>query len=146
MDGTHSVDHFHRELGKIVWDRIGMARTKAGLESALVEIPALREQFHSDVRVPGDGDLLNTELEKVGRVSDFFELAELMARDAFTRQESAGGHFRDEHQTDEGEALRDDERFRHVAAWEWGGDPGDPIRHVEELEFDNVALTQRSYK
>jgi succinate dehydrogenase / fumarate reductase flavoprotein subunit len=146
VGGTRSVDWFHRELGKIVWDRIGMARDQAGLEKALAEIPALRQEFHEDVRVLGSGDDLNSSLEKAGRVSDFFELAELMARDALTREESAGGHFRDEHQTDEGEALRDDERFSHAAAWEWGGDPGDPIRHVEELEFDNVALTQRSYK
>jgi succinate dehydrogenase / fumarate reductase flavoprotein subunit len=146
VGGTRSVDWFHRELGKIVWDNIGMTRTRAGLELALSEIPALRQEFHDDVRVPGSGDNLNSSLEKAGRVSDFFELAELMARDALTREESAGGHFREEHQTEEGEALRDDERFSHVAAWEWGGDAAAPIRHTEELEFDNVALTQRSYK
>jgi succinate dehydrogenase / fumarate reductase flavoprotein subunit len=145
-DGNRSVDWFHRELGKIVWDNIGMARNAADLQKALVEIPALRQEFHDDVRVLGSGDSLNSSLEKAGRVADFFELAELMARDALTREESAGGHFRDEFQTEEGEARRDDERFSHVAAWEWGGDPGNPTRHTEELEFDNVALTQRSYK
>ena len=146
IGGSRSVDHFHRELGKIVWDNIGMSRNKVGLENAIAEIPALREEFHQDVRVLGSGESLNTSLEKVGRVADFFELAELMARDALAREESAGGHFRDEHQTDEGEALRDDEDFSHVAAWEWGGDPSSPVRHTEELEFTNVALTQRSYK
>jgi succinate dehydrogenase / fumarate reductase flavoprotein subunit len=146
IDGTRSVDWFHRELGKIVWDNIGMARDRAGLERAISEIPALRREFYEDVRVLGSADNLNTSLEKAGRVADFFELAELMARDALTREESAGGHFREEHQTAEGEALRDDERFSHVAAWEWGGDPSDPVRHTEELAFDNVALSQRSYK
>ena len=145
-NGSRSVDWFHRELGKIVWDRIGMARTKAGLEAAVEEIPALRQEFHEDVRVLGSGESLNSSLEKAGRVSDFFELAELMAHDALTREESAGGHFREESQTDEGEALRDDDNFSHVAAWEWGGDASKPIRHTEQLDFEHVALTQRSYK
>ena len=146
INGTRSVDHFHRELGRIVWDRIGMARNKAGLEKALTEIPALKEEFHRDVRVLGSADTLNQSLEKAGRVADFFELAELMARDALEREESCGGHFREEHQTPEGEAQRDDENFAHVAAWEWHGGDTPQTRHREELTFDNVALSQRSYK
>ena len=146
IGGTRSVDWFHRELGKIVWDNIGMARNAADLQKAIVEIPALRKEFYEDLRVLGPEDSLNSSLEKAGRVADFFELAELMARDALAREESAGGHFREESQTEEGEALRDDERFSHVAAWEWGGDPSSSIHHTEELQFDNVALTQRSYK
>ena len=146
IGGTKSVEHFHRELGKIVWDYIGMSRNKAGLEKALSEIPALRDEFHSDVRVLGSADTLNQSLEAAGRVSDFFELAELMARDALEREESCGGHFREEFQTPEGEAKRDDENFSHVAAWEWNGVGTPETRHKEELEFKNVALTQRSYK
>ena len=146
INGTRSVDHFHRELGRIVWDRIGMARNKADLEKALTEIPALKEEFHRDVRVLGSADTLNQSLEKAGRVADFFELAELMARDALEREESCGGHFREEHQTPEGEAQRDDENFAHVAAWEWHGGDTPQTRHREELTFDNVALSQRSYK
>jgi len=146
IKGTKSVDHFHRELGKIVWEHVGMERTRAGLETALTQIPALRAEFESDVRVLGSGDNLNSGLEKVGRVADFFELAELMARDALQREESCGGHFRAEHQTEEGEAKRDDENFAHVAAWEWNGGGAAPTRHEEKLVFDHVALTQRSYK
>ncbi len=146
VGGTRSVDWFHRELGKLVWDYIGMERDRAGLEKALSEIPALRDEFLKDVRVLGSADSLNSSLEKAGRVADFFELAELMARDALTREESCGGHFRTEHQTDEGEARRDDEHFSHVSAWEWTGAGSEPIEHREELEFENVALTQRSYK
>ena len=144
--GTKSVDHYHRELGKLVWDYIGMARNKTGLEKALSEIPALREEYHRNVRVLGSADTLNQSLEKAGRVADLFELAELMARDALTREESCGGHFREEHQTEEGEAMRDDANFTHVAAWEWNGEGAPPTRHREELEFENVELTQRSYK
>ena len=146
IGGTRSVDHYHRELGKLVWDYIGMARNKTGLEKALSEIPALREEYHRNVRVLGSADTLNQSLEKAGRVADLFELAELMARDALTREESCGGHFREEHQTEEGEALRDDESFSHVAAWEWNGEGTPQTRHREELDFDNVELTQRSYK
>ncbi|MCY3862052.1 MAG: fumarate reductase/succinate dehydrogenase flavoprotein subunit [bacterium] len=146
IGGTRSVDHYHRELGKLVWDYIGMARNKTGLEKALSEIPALREEYHRNVRVLGSADTLNQSLEKAGRVADLFELAELMARDALTREESCGGHFREEHQTEEGEAMRDDENFTHVAAWEWNGEGSPPTRHREELEFENVELTQRSYK
>ncbi len=146
IKGTRSVDHFHRELGKIVWEHVGMERTRSGLEKAVSEIPALREEFENDVRVLGSGDTLNSSLEKVGRVADFFELGELMARDALEREESCGGHFRAEHQTEEGEAKRDDEHFSHVAAWEWNGPGQVQTRHKEELVFENVELTQRSYK
>ena len=146
INGTKSVDHFHKELGRIVWAHIGMERDKAGLEQALTDIPTLRDEFHSDVRVLGSAATLNQSLEKAGRVADFFELAELMARDALEREESCGGHFRTEHQTDEGEAQRDDENFAHVAAWEWHGEGTAQTRHREELNFEDVALSQRSYK
>jgi len=123
-----------------------MERTKEGLEKALSEIPALEEEFWKDLRIPGSAATLNSNLEKAGRVADFFELAKLMARDALDREESCGGHFRAEHQTEEGEAQRDDENFAHVAAWEWNGTDSVQTRHEEELVFENVALTQRSYK
>jgi succinate dehydrogenase / fumarate reductase flavoprotein subunit len=145
VGGTRSVDHYHRELGKILWDYCGMARNREGLEKALSEIPALREEFWKDVRVLGDGPM-NQSLEKAGRVADFFEFGELMVRDALHREESCGGHFREESQTDEGEALRKDDEFSYVAAWEWGGEGGTPTLHKEPLAFDNVHLTQRSYK
>jgi succinate dehydrogenase / fumarate reductase, flavoprotein subunit len=144
--GTRSVDHFHRELGKIMWDYCGMGRNKAGLEKALSEIPALQAEFEADVKVLGTGTSVNSSLEKVQRVADFFELAMLMCRDALDREESCGGHFREEHQTDEGEALRDDENFANVSAWEWTGDAGAPIKHIEPLVYDRVQLSTRSYK
>ena len=146
IGGTRTVDHFHRELGRIVWDYCGMARNKTGLEKALSEIPALRDEFYSDVRVLGDHDTLNQSLEKVGRVADFFDLAELMCIDALDREESCGAHFREESQTDEGEALRDDENFSYSAAWQFCGDGKAPELHKEPLDFDYVKLTQRSYK
>ena len=145
-NGKHSVDHFHKELGKIVWDRIGMERDRAGLESALRDIPALREDFYRDVKILGTGDGLNDSLEKAFRVADFFELAELMARDALTREESCGGHFRVEHQTEDGEAERDDENFSYVGAWEWNGPGQAQTLHKEELTFNYVHPAQRSYK
>ena len=145
INGTRSVDHFHRELGKLMWEHCGMARNRAGLEKALGEIPALREEFWKDVRVLG-GASLNQSLEKATRVADFFELGELMVRDALHREESCGGHFREESQTEEGEALRDDEHFAYVGAWEWTAKGSDPVLHREPLEFDYVKLTQRSYK
>jgi succinate dehydrogenase / fumarate reductase, flavoprotein subunit len=145
VKGTRSVDHFHRELGKIMWDYCGMSRNKPGLEKALSEIPALREEFWKDVRVLG-GPSLNQSLEKAGRVADFFELGELMVRDALHREESCGGHFREESQTEEGEALRDDEHFAYVGAWEWTGKGQPPVLHKEPLQFEHVALAQRSYK
>jgi len=144
--GTKSVDWYHRELGKIMWDNCGMARNRAGLEKALAEIPTLREEFWKNVRVPGSAHTLNSSLEKAGRVADFFELAELMCRDALMREESCGGHFREESQTEDGEALRDDENFAFVGAWEWQGLGTEPNLHKEPLDFNRVALTQRSYK
>ena len=144
--GTRTVDWFHRELGRIVWEHCGMARNAAGLRKALAEIPALREEFHADVCVPGSAGTLNQSLEKVGRVDDFFELAELLARDALEREESCGGHFREEYQDAEGEARRDDANFTHVAAWEWTGPGAEPRRQREELEFGTVTPTTRSYK
>ena len=123
-----------------------MARDKNGLEKAGDEIATLEEEFKKNVRVMGDNTSMNTELEKVGRVADFFELAKLKARDALVREESCGGHFRVESQTPEGEALRDDENFRHVAAWEWNGEDTEQTKHEEQLEFEYVALSQRSYK
>ncbi len=146
IGGTRSPEYFHRELGKLVWEYIGMERNKAGLEKALTEIPALREEFWSDVRVLGNNESLNSSLEKVGRIADFFELGELMARDALDRTESCGGHFRTESQTPEGEALRDDVNFSHVSAWEWKGPDTPQVKHAEELVFEEVELTQRSYK
>jgi len=146
IGGTRSPDWCHREVGKIIWDYCGMERTEQGLEKALSELPALYEEFKKDLRVTGSGESLNQTLEKAGRVDDFFQLGMLMCRDALERQESCGGHFRAEYQTEEGEALRDDDKFCHVAAWEWSGDPMTAKRNIEELEFENVHLATRSYK
>ena len=144
--GSRTVDDFHRELGMLMIDRCGMARTAEGLEDAIGKIRDLRERFWNEVKVPGHGADLNQELEKAGRVADFFELAELMCRDALVREESCGGHFREEHQTDEGEALRDDESFQHVTVWEFTGEDSEPDEHREPLQFENVTPSQRSYK
>jgi succinate dehydrogenase / fumarate reductase flavoprotein subunit len=144
--GTRSVDDLHRELGKIMWDNCGMARSREGLEKAISEIAALRVEFDRDLRVLGSADTLNQSLEKAGRVDDFFELAGLLCRDALHREESCGGHFRVEHQTEEGEALRDDDHFAYAAAWEYAGPGAEPILNKEPLEFDHVHLAQRSYK
>jgi len=144
--GERTVTSFHRELGRIMWEYCGMARNARGLETALQRIPALREEFWGNVTVPGQGPELNQSLENAGRVADFLELGELVCRDALEREESCGGHFREEHQTPDGEALRDDERFCHVAAWEYAGDGRKPTRHVEPLAFESVPLQQRSYK
>ena len=146
IKGTRSVDSFHRELGKIMWEYCGMSRTDAGLRYALQRIPELRQQFWSDVRVLGSGDELNQELEKAGRVADFIELAELMCLDALNRAESCGGHFREESQTSDGEALRNDDEYCYVAAWEHSGNPSTAILHREALIFENIKLAQRSYK
>jgi succinate dehydrogenase / fumarate reductase flavoprotein subunit len=146
IGGTRSVDFFHRELGKIVWDYCGMSRNRNGLEKALAEIPALKKEFWDDVRVLGDDRTTNQSLERAGRVADFFELAETMCRDALAREESCGAHFREEYQSEEGEADRNDEDFAHVAAFEYSGPDAEPVRHTEALEFDNVELTKRSYK
>ena len=144
--GSRSVDSFHRELGHIMWEYCGMARNAEGLRLAIDKIRTLRAQFWAGVNVPGSGESLNQSLERAGRVADFFELAELMCIDALHREESCGGHFREESQTPEGEALRDDDRFAYVAAWEWGGDGGAPILHKETLEYEYVEMKQRSYK
>lgn len=146
IKGSRSPDSFHRELGQIMWDYCGMGRTKEGLETALQKIPKLREEFWSNLRVLGNGDELNVSLEKAGRVADFLELGELMCRDALTREESCGGHFREESQTEDGEAKRDDERFQFVSAWEFTGDVSSPTLHKEELKFEYVKPSQRSYK
>ncbi|WP_033287888.1 fumarate reductase/succinate dehydrogenase flavoprotein subunit [Amycolatopsis jejuensis] len=143
VQGSRSVDSFHRELGHLMWDHCGMSRTAEGLRKALERVPELRAEFWRDVRVPGTGADLNQELEKAGRVADFLELAELLLLDALVREESCGGHFREEHQTADGEAQRDDEHFTHVAAWEYGG--GKPVLHHELLNFEHVHPTQRSY-
>jgi succinate dehydrogenase / fumarate reductase flavoprotein subunit len=146
VKGTRSPDWFHREVGKIIWDYCGMERTQQGLEKALSELPALYDEFKKDLRVTGNGESLNQTLEKAGRVDDFFQLGMLMCRDALDREESCGGHFRAEYQTDDGEALRDDDKFCHVAAWEWTGDPMSAKRNVEELNYETVHLATRSYK
>lgn len=145
-NGTKSVDHFHKRLGKIMWDKVGMSRNEQGLKEAISEIKTLREEFWKDVRVPGSADEMNPELEKAGRVADFLELGELFAKDALHRNESCGGHFREEYQTEEGEALRDDENFMYVAAWEYQGEPADAVLHKEELEYENIEVKTRSYK
>ncbi|WUD78952.1 fumarate reductase/succinate dehydrogenase flavoprotein subunit [Streptomyces sp. NBC_00510] len=145
VDGDRTPDSFHRELGELLWDECGMARTEAGLRKALERIPALREEFWRRVKVPGSGEELNQSLEKANRVADFLELAELMCLDALHRAESCGGHFREESQTPDGEALRDDENFSYAAAWEFTGSGEDPVLHKEALDFEYVHPTQRSY-
>jgi len=144
--GKQPVSHFHKKLGKIMWDRCGMARTKAGLEAALQEIPALREEFNASVNVPGSADTLNQSLEQAGRVADFLDLGELMCRDALTREESCGGHFREEHQYPDGECKRDDEKFGHVAAWEYQGEGKPPVRNTEPLNYEFTKMSLRNYK
>jgi succinate dehydrogenase / fumarate reductase flavoprotein subunit len=145
IKGTKPVDHFHKALGKIMWDECGMSRNEAGLKQAINDIRALKEEFWKNVRIPGTSDELNPELEKAGRVADFIELGELMCIDALTRNESCGGHFREEYQTDEGEALRDDENFAFVSAWEYLGAAGFEL-HKEDLIYENIKIAQRSYK
>ena len=145
INGTRSVDSFHRELGKLMWDKCGMARTREGLQEALRRIPELRAEFWKNVRVLGSGESLNQSLERAGRVADFFEFAELMCRDALHREESCGGHFRVEHQ-EAGEAKRDDEQFAYVAAWAYAGEGQTPVLHKEPLVFEDVKLATRSYK
>jgi len=146
IKGTKTVDHFHRELGLIMWDKCGMARDKAGLEEAIEKIPALREEFWTDVIVHGKGEAFNQSLEKAGRVADFLEFGELMCRDALMREESCGGHFRTEHQTPEGEALRDDKDFSFVGAWKYEGEGNAPSLVKESLDYEEVKLATRSYK
>jgi succinate dehydrogenase / fumarate reductase flavoprotein subunit len=144
--GTKSVDYYHRKLGKIMWDKCGMSRNEQGLKEAIEEIAALREDFWKNVSVPGSAEGLNQELEKAGRVADFLELGELFARDALERNESCGGHFREEYQTEDGEALRDDENYTFVSAWEYTGKPSEAVLHKENLEFKDIELKTRSYK
>ncbi|MEE8116837.1 MAG: fumarate reductase/succinate dehydrogenase flavoprotein subunit [Gemmatimonadales bacterium] len=146
VNGSSSVDTFHRELGRVMWDRCGMSRNESGLKEALAKIPEIRERFWRDVRVTGTGESLNQELERAGRVADFLEFAELICVDALDRNESCGGHFREEHQTDDGEAKRNDDRFAHVSVWEYTGRGNAPALHKEPLEFEYVQLAQRSYK
>jgi succinate dehydrogenase / fumarate reductase flavoprotein subunit len=145
--GTKSVDYFHKKLGLIMWNKVGMGRNEAGLKEAVDEINALREAFYADVFVPGDADEMNTELEKALRVGDFIELGQLMAVDALNRNESCGGHFREEYQDAEGETLRDDENFKMVAAWEYqGGDAKNATLHKEELKYEFIKIAARNYK
>ena len=145
-NGKRSVDSFHRELGLLLWDKCGMARNAAGLKEALARIPELREEFWNNVTVPGKGETYNQSLERAGRVADFLEFGELMCRDALSRDESCGGHFREEHQTPDGEAVRDDENFASVFAWEFQGDDAEPRLNREPLVFESVHLATRSYK
>lgn len=144
--GKHSVDYYHKKLGKIMWNKCGMARNEKELNEAIDEIAALRADFWENVKVPGDINSKNSELEKAGRVADFLELGELFAKDALHREESCGGHFREEYQTEEGEALRDDKNFTYVAAWEFKGEPKDAVLHKEELKYENIEVKTRSYK
>ena len=146
VKGKRTVDSFHKELGKIMWEYCGMGRNREGLKTALQKIPVLREEFWKNLTVLGGRDEINQSLEKAGRIADFLELGELMCLDALERDESCGGHFREEYQTPDGEALRNDEKFCHVAAWEYAGEGKAPIRNVEPLVFESVHLTQRSYK
>ena len=144
VNGKTTVDEFHRALGKIMWDDVGMGRNKAGLQRAIGSIRQLRDEYWKDVKVVGTDDSLNNELERAARVADFMELGELTARDALHREESCGGHFREEYQTEEGEAKRNDEQFAYVAAWEYTG--SEPKLHKEPLQFEYVKPSQRSYK
>ncbi len=146
VKGNKSVDTFHKKLGLIMWDYVGMARNKEGLEKAIMEIKALRKEFWENVSVPGDKTGMNVELEKALRVADFLELGELMARDALNRNESCGGHFREEYKTEEGEAMRNDEEYMYVSAWEYKGEDQEPVLHKEPLVYENIEVKQRNYK
>jgi succinate dehydrogenase / fumarate reductase flavoprotein subunit len=146
VKGKKTVDEFHRDLGLLVWDKCGMARNEKGLKEALDRIPEIREEYWKNVNVTGSPGTFNQTLERAGRVADFLEFAELMVLDALERKESCGGHFREEHQTEEGEALRDDDNCCHVSAWEFAGVGERPKAHIEPLHFEEVHLTQRSYK
>ncbi len=145
IKGTKSVESFHKRLGKIMWDKCGMARNEKGLKEAIEEIRQLKKEFWSDVRIPGGIDEMNTELDKANRVADFIELGELMCMDALQREESCGGHFREEHQTEDGEALRHDDKFMYVSVWEYKGDSQFEL-HRETLDYEVVKPSQRSYK
>jgi succinate dehydrogenase / fumarate reductase flavoprotein subunit len=145
IQGTLPADHFHKALGRILYDKCGLSRSRAGLEQAMVSIRALREEFHHELLVPG-GPEMNSELEKAGRVADYLEVGELMCYDALTREESCGAHFREEYQTAEGEAVRNDQDFLFTSAWEWAGAGKEPIWHQEALRFEFVTPSVRSYK
>jgi len=145
-NGTEPVDHYHKRLGKVMWDKCGMARNEKGLKEAIAEIQQIRKEFYANARVPNQSEYMNTELAKALRVADFIDLGELMCWDALNRNESCGGHFREEYQTEDGEALRDDENYKYVAAWEWSGDPSAPKLNKEELIYENIKVQQRSYK
>jgi succinate dehydrogenase / fumarate reductase flavoprotein subunit len=145
-NGTEPVDHYHRRLGKVMWDKCGMARNEKGLKEAIAEIQQIRKEFYANARVPNQSEYMNTELAKALRVADFIDLGELMCWDALNRNESCGGHFREEYQTEDGEALRDDENYKYVAAWEWSGDPSAPKLNKEDLIYENIKVQQRSYK
>jgi succinate dehydrogenase / fumarate reductase flavoprotein subunit len=146
VNGKRTVASFHRELGKIMWEYCGMARDAKGLTKALELIPQLREEFWRDVKIPGSGAEFNQSLEHAGRTADFLELGELMCRDALHREESCGGHFRTEYQTPDGEALRNDDKFAYVAAWQYAGEGREPVLNKEPLVYENVKMSQRSYK
>jgi succinate dehydrogenase / fumarate reductase, flavoprotein subunit len=145
INGTNTVESMHKKLGKIMWEKCGMARNKQGLEQAIAEIQALKKEFWSNVRIPGTANGFNPELDKAGRVADFIELGELMCQDALNREESCGGHFREEHQTEDGEALRHDDGYMYVAAWEYAGDSNWNL-HKENLDYEVVKPSQRNYK
>jgi succinate dehydrogenase / fumarate reductase flavoprotein subunit len=145
IQGTLPVDYFHKSLGRILYDKCGLSRSRSGLEEAIASIGNLRDQFYRELTVPG-GPEMNSELEKAGRVADYLEVGELMCYDALTREESCGAHFREEHQTPDGEAVRDDENFSFTSAWEWAGDGKEPILHKEPLHFEFVSPSVRSYK
>ena len=145
-NGTMPVDHYHRRLGKVMWDKCGMGRSEKGLKEAIAEIQQIRKEFNANARIPNESEYMNTELAKALRVADFIDLGELMCFDALNRNESCGGHFREEYQTEDGEALRDDVNFNYVAAWEWSGDPSAPKLNKEELVYENIKVQQRSYK
>jgi succinate dehydrogenase / fumarate reductase flavoprotein subunit len=144
--GLHSVDYYHKKLGKIMWDKCGMSRNAKDLKKAITEIAALRKDFWENVKINGEANSKNQELEKAGRVADFLEIGELFAMDALERNESCGGHFREEYQTPEGEALRDDKNFKFVSAWEYKGEPKDAKLHKEDLAYEYIELKTRSYK
>jgi len=146
IKGQRSVDSIHKELGLVMWDFVGMARNKKGLEEAIEKIAAIKKEFYTNVRIPGSGEGMNVELEKASRLADFIEIGDLMARDALNREESCGGHFREEYQTEEGEALRQDDKFAYSACWEYQGEDTPPVMHKEELTFEVVKVTQRNYK
>jgi succinate dehydrogenase / fumarate reductase flavoprotein subunit len=146
IGGSRTTDSFHKVLGRIMWENVGMARNKEGLQKAVNEIRELKKEFWKDLKIPGDKEEVNQELEKANRVADFLEIGELMAIDALHREESCGGHFREEYQTDEGEALRNDKNFTYVAAWEFKGENREPDLHKESLVFENIEVKQRDYK